>query len=297
MLTPRTWTTRDAGPDDRPLIDGLLAAARWRHAHLDWLEASDLLALSPFLMIMSQAEPAACLACPPDPPGFAWIRVFASASSLPPADAWARLWPLAAEAATRLGATIAAALSAEGWMATLLRGSGFAEANRVIFLEHQGRPAAPALPAAVRLRPYRSSDQADLLALDQQAFTGLWAYSRPVLAAALDQAAVVTVLEVDGIVAGYQLSTASALGAHLARLAVHPRLQGRGYGRLLVQDLLHKFGLRGFDRVSVNTQVDNTASLRLYRRLGFRDIGQTYPVFSVPLIGTGGAVSVSGTTG
>ncbi len=287
MPTPRTWTTRDAGPDDRHLIDGLLAAARWRHAHLDWLEASDLLCLSPFLVTMDQAGPAACLACPPDPPGFAWIRVFASASGLPPADAWAVLWPLAAQAATRIGATTAAALSADAWMAALLRRSGFAETNRVVFLEHQGRPAAPAIPAAVRLRPYQASDLADLLALDQEAFAGLWAYSLPVLSAALDQASVVTVLEADGVLAGYQLSTASALGAHLARLAVHPRLQCRGYGRVLVQHLLHEFCLRGFDRMSVNTQADNAASLRLYRRLGFHDTGQAYPVYTMPLPGSG----------
>jgi ribosomal-protein-alanine N-acetyltransferase len=269
--------------DDRHLIDGLLAAARWRHAHLDWLEASDLLGQSPFLMAIDAASPAACLACPPDPPGFAWIRVFACASSLPPPDAWAMLWPVAADAAARAGATSAAALTADGWMAALLRRSGFAETNRVVFLEHQGRPTAPAPPAAVRLRAYQVSDLPDLLALDQQAFVGLWAYSQPVLCAALDQAALVTVVEADGRLVGYQLSTASALGAHLARLAVHPTAQGRGYGRILVQHLLHEFGLRGFDRVSVNTQADNAASLHLYRRLEFRDTGQVYPVYTVPL--------------
>lgn len=284
--TPK-WTTREVGPGDRALVDGLMAAARWRHSHLDWLEAGDLVGAAPFLLALERARPTACLACPPDPPGVAWIRVFAGGLGLPAAEMWHGMWPLACEAAIEMGAHTAAALTADSWMAALLRESGFAESNRVVFLEHQGRTGVPALPAAVRVRPYRPSDLQAVLEVDQQAFEGLWLYSRPVFAAALEQAASVTILEAEGVVAGYQLSTASALGAHLARLAVRPDLQGRGYGRALVEQLLYEFGLRGFDRISVNTQADNAASLQLYRRLGFRDTGQTYPVYTLALRATG----------
>jgi ribosomal-protein-alanine N-acetyltransferase len=267
------------------MVDGLMAAARWRHSHLDWLDAGDLVGASPFLLTLERGRPAGCLACPPDPPGVAWIRVFAGGWGLPAEEAWDAMWPLARGAAMKLGAHIAAALTAEPWMAALLTGSGFAVANQVVFLEHRGRGGEPALPAGVRLRDYRPSDLAQVLAVDQRAFEGPWLYSRSVLAAALEQAASVTVLEVEGVIAGYQLSTASALGAHLARLAVDPVLQGRGYGRALVEGLVYEFGLRGFDRVSVNTQSDNAASLRLYRRLGFRDTGQSYPVYTLSLQG------------
>jgi len=236
-------------------------------------------------MTLERGRPAACLACPPDPPGVAWIRVFAGGSGLAAEEAWGAMWPLARQSALELGAHTAAALTAEPWMAALLTESGFAVANQVVFLEHQGRVGEPALPAGVRLRDYRPSDLPQVLAVDQRAFVGPWLYSRAVLAAALGQAALVTVLEAEGVIVGYQLSTASALGAHLARLAVDPVLQGRGYGRMLVEGLLYEFGLRGFDRVSVNTQSDNGASLRLYRRLGFRDTGQTYPVYTLSLQG------------
>ena len=274
---------RQSTPADRRLVDTLLAGARWRHAHLDWLDAVDLLDQSPFLLATNPQRAAACLACPPDPPGFAWIRVFAASADFHPAEAWARLWPLASRQAWQRGATLAAALSAEPWMVSLLRVSGFEETNRVVFLEHRGRPAESPPPAGVRIRGYRPADLDALLDLDQLAFPGLWGYSLPVLSAAIEQAALVTVLEVAGEIAGYQLSTASALGAHLARLAVLPPHQGQGYGSALVRHLLHAFGLRGFERVSVNTQADNRASLTLYRRLGFADTGQGYPVFTTVL--------------
>jgi len=285
MARLRPWVPRQTTPADHRLVDTLLAGARWRHAHLDWLDAVDLLGQSPFLLATYHERASACLACPPDPPGFAWIRVFASSSEVPPAEAWTSLWPLASSRAWQLGATLAAALSAEPWMVSLLRHSGFEETNHVVFLEHSGRaPDSPA-PAGVRIRSYQPSDIEALLNLDQEAFPGLWGYSLPVLSAAIEQAALVTVLEVAGEVVGYQLSTASALGAHLARLAVLPQHQGQGYGTALVQHLLHTFGLRGFDRVSVNTQADNRASLTLYRRLGFADTGQAYPVFTAALNG------------
>jgi ribosomal-protein-alanine N-acetyltransferase len=260
-----------------------MVMAGWRHAHLDWLAASDLVGLTPFRLLLERGQPSACLACPPDPPGVAWIRVFAGAVGLPAADAWHAMWPAASESAIELGAHTAAALTVDSWMTSLLRASGFAESNRVVFLEHQGRSGTPIIPAGARLRAYASSDLQALQEVDQRAFDGLWQYSRQVLAAALAQAASVTILEAEGVIAGYQLSTASALGAHLARLAVRPEFQGRGYGRALVEHLLHEFGLRGFDRVSVNTQTDNSPSLRLYRRLGFRDTGQSYPVLTLML--------------
>jgi len=288
----RLWVPRQTTPADHRLVDTLLAGARWRHAHLDWLDAVDLLGQSPFLLATDHERTSACLACPPDPPGFAWIRVFASSSELPPAEAWASLWPAASSRARQLGATLAAALSADPWMVSLLRHSGFEETNGVVFLEHRGRAVDDPPPAGVRIRSYQPSDLDALLHLDQEAFPGLWGYSLPVLSAAIEQAALVTVLEVAGEVAGYQLSTASALGAHLARLAVLPQHQGQGYGRALVQHLLHAFGLRGFDRVSVNTQADNRASLTLYRHLGFADTGQAYPVYTAPLNGS----SVGGVT-
>jgi ribosomal protein S18 acetylase RimI-like enzyme len=283
MSHARERSIRPVGPGDRTLIERLVAAAHWRHAHLDWLDAGDLVGSAPFLVAIERDRPLACLACPPDPPGSSWIRVFAGVSRVSAVEAWQAMWPQACAAAVELGAGTAAALTTDPWMASLLQESGFAESNRVVFLEHEGKTGAPAIPAGARLRSYQSADLQAVHEVDQEAFDGLWRYSQPVLAAALAQAASVTILEAEGCIAGYQLSTASALGAHLARLAVRPELQGRGYGRALVEHLLHEFGRQGFDRVSVNTQEDNAPSLRLYRRLGFRDTGQSYPVFTLML--------------
>jgi ribosomal-protein-alanine N-acetyltransferase len=111
----------------------------------------------------------------------------------------------------------------------------------------------------------------------------LWQNGRESLAAALRQSIVATGADVDGVLVGYQLTTASALGAHLARLAVDPVFQGRGLGAALVIDLLERLQRRGYDSVTLNTQSDNLRSQELYRRLGFRETGQRYAVFETLL--------------
>jgi ribosomal protein S18 acetylase RimI-like enzyme len=100
---------------------------------------------------------------------------------------------------------------------------------------------------------------------------------------AFQQAAVATVAEdQDGII-GYQISTASSGGGHLARLAVHPRVQSQGIGYAIVRDLLAQFYRRGALQVTVNTQLDNLASLALYHKAGFQRTGEVYPVYEAYL--------------
>ena len=82
---------------------------------------------------------------------------------------------------------------------------------------------------------------------------------------------------------GYQISTASPLGGHLARLAVCPEQQCKGIGYSLVVDTLSQFNRRGAQRVTVNTQQDNLASLSLYKKAGFRETREQYPVYQYSL--------------
>ncbi|MDP3184422.1 MAG: GNAT family N-acetyltransferase, partial [Anaerolineales bacterium] len=65
----------------------------------------------------------------------------------------------------------------------------------------------------------------------------------------------------------------------LARLAVRQEAQGYGVGRALVSDLLQTLARRGAWRLTVNTQEDNASSLSLYKKLGFIETGDRYPVF------------------
>ncbi len=276
------WTIRTATAQDQRIVRRLLLDATFRHEHLDWIHALDLLDQGPFLLAESGDECVACLACPPDVPGSAWLRLLLVSRRTRPAQAWPALWPPAHRLLAESGVFEAAALPVSDWLVPLLEESGFRCADEVVFLVREGLPPAPS-PGPAELRSLRLGDLPAVTVVDRLGFAPLWQLSERSLRQALEQSEVATVALVDGAVIGYQMCTGSSLGAHLARLAVHPRLQNRGLGRLLVTDALHQLHRRGFDRVTVNTQESNLPSLSLYARLGFRRTGQDYPVYTLKL--------------
>lgn len=276
-------TIRPANRHDQDLVSKLLAAAPWKHLHLDWLCSHDLLETQPFLIAIQDALPVGCLGLPPDVPRIAWLRVFAVASGFQPAHIWKQLWNGAVAAAHSCGITLLAALPIERWFPPLLKDEGFESINSVVFLEWDG--PLPHVPRSGNwvLRAMQPADLPGVIAVDQRAFEPLWQLSRASLEEALSQATVASVASMDDHLVGFHISTASSLGAHLARLAVDPDYQGIGLGLALTVDALRLLTLRGYERVSVNTQSDNRPSLRMYRRLGFRTTGHEYPVYSLSL--------------
>jgi ribosomal-protein-alanine N-acetyltransferase len=114
-------------------------------------------------------------------------------------------------------------------------------------------------------------------------FDPLWRHSAIALALAHQQAWSFDVAEMNGHIVGFQFSTRSPRGAHLARMAVHPHYQGRGVGAALLARAMAHYHAEGLRRVTLNTQMDNLASKRLYERFGFRPSGEEFPVWVMAL--------------
>ena len=125
----------------------------------------------------------------------------------------------------------------------------------------------------------QENDLFEVEEVDHDAFGSFWHNSFDALLRAREQSYYASVAEDQDRVIGYQISTGSPFGAHLARLGVRKEAQGRGVGSALVHDLIQQGGALQSGRLSVNTQDDNAASLRLYQRLGFARTGEYYPVF------------------
>ncbi len=261
----------------------LLSRARWQHRHVDWTDALDLIGHQPFLLASQENEPIGCLACPPDPPEVSWLRLFAVAPDFRAPDIWELLWPQAASAAMAAGAASAAVLMMGGWLAQCLIDSGFTQSNSVVFLEWHPRqmPAESGSPAA--LRALRSADLPHVVQLDNLAFEPIWRYSGASMLRALTHASMAMVAEHQGEITGYLIVSASALGAHIARLAIAPKWQGYGFGSALVRQAMQYTLDTGFSQLSVNTQSDNQRSRRLYRALGFADTDHAYSVWEKQL--------------
>lgn len=81
------------------------------------------------------------------------------------------------------------------------------------------------------------------------------------------------VLDVEGAVNGYGIMSVASSEAHLLNLCVHPDRQGMGFGRRLLNALLLKAEAAKADKIFLEVRPSNEAALRLYRSVGFEQIG------------------------
>jgi ribosomal protein S18 acetylase RimI-like enzyme len=250
------------------------------HRHLDWRAPLDWLGSKHYWVLEDERRITAALACPQDPPGIAWLRLFVHASHLSGPEAWSPLWEaVCAEIQSQGGATIGV-ISLHGWLQNILLENNFQLTQNIVMLEwfNQSVELSP-MPAGVTIRRMTADDLGQTVEIDASAFAPLWRNSYPALQKALPQALFATVAEKDGQIIGYQLSTPNPLGAHIARLVVRKEAQGQGIGRSLLTDLFIQMRKRGLERLTVNTQDDNVISLALYQKTGFMRTGEQFPVF------------------
>ena len=265
---------------DQQQISNLIFFESRVHRHLDWRTPLDWLGSKHYWVLEDGRRITAALACPEDPPGIAWLRLFVHASHLSGPEAWSPLWEaVCAEIKSQGGATIGV-ISLYGWLQNILRENNFQLKQNIVMLEwfNQSVELSP-MPAGVTIRGMTADDLAQTVETDASAFAPLWRNSYVALQKALPQALFATVAEKDGQIIGYQLSTPNPLGAHLARLAVRKEAQGQGIGRALLTDLFIQMRKRGLERLTVNTQDDNITSLALYQKTGFMRTGEQFPVF------------------
>ena len=276
---------RPAVPQDQHQIANLMFFESHVHRHLDWHAPLEWLGSPYYWVVEDNGRVVAALACPQDPAGVAWVRLFAHSRQLSLDDAWNVLWSTAKKNIGKQSGATVALIAKQQRLSDLLIRNNFTHYQDILMLEWKDSDIPESLPVdGVKVRAMQTGDLPAVAELDANAFMPLWQNPLTALKKALPQATVATVAEDARGLTGYQISTANPFGAHLARLAVRPETQQRGLGSLLVTDLLQRLNRKGVARLTVNTQSDNLASLALYRKMGFILTGENFPVyaFSVP---------------
>jgi ribosomal protein S18 acetylase RimI-like enzyme len=137
----------------------------------------------------------------------------------------------------------------------------------------------------VGIRPAQAADLTELARLEVGAFEPLWRHSEGGLVGALNHARTFDVAEQDGRLVAFQycVDGFDATSIHLVRITVGRETQGQGVGSALLAHALQNAWRMGYERVTLNTQLDNLSSRRLYRKFGFREIGEEVPVWGLAL--------------
>jgi [ribosomal protein S18]-alanine N-acetyltransferase len=221
---------------------------------------------------------------PPAAPNRVYVRLLALAAGREPASSGSQLL---APAIQQIGHQPAACLlivhAAEPWLVDPLVATGFVLAEEVqTFRLDLRAPAAqsdPVASALISLRPIQIGDLDAVAQLDAAAFDPLWHYGANALWELLF-AGRVQVAQLRERIVGYTAMAHRDDDIHLTRIAVHPDVQGRGIGRLLLADAIDYARREGARGVTLNTQTSNARSQRLYQVYGFRPTRQLLPVYT-----------------
>ncbi|MCA9983783.1 MAG: GNAT family N-acetyltransferase [Anaerolineales bacterium] len=279
-------TIRQAQRADAAKLTRLLQRAYYTHLHADWHLPADWLGTPGFLLREENGQLVSCFAAGADPGPAAWIRVVALPRTGDPLGELqtylSQLIPvLQLEELSELGWLLTQDWPAE-WLLAL--GFGPEPTTWVETMVKMGlaAPATPPVPG-LEIRPVLPDDFPTLAALERTAFAPLWRHSVAGLRAAHLQSMVFTVATLSGEPVGFQYSTRSQDGAHLARMTVSTAHQGQGIGSALLADLLDQLERLGIAMVSLNTQEDNIPSHYLYEKYGFQPAGFRLPVWTMPI--------------
>ena len=139
---------RNATQNDRQPLANLIHFQTFIHRHLDWRTPLDWLDSQPYLVLEQDQRMQAVLACPPDPPEIAWLRLFGVDSHADVQGAWQVLWSAARQMlAEKPGIRAVAAIALQTWLCRIAARQWFYPYQRCDLVDlghrHLARPAAP----------------------------------------------------------------------------------------------------------------------------------------------------------
>lgn len=265
----------------QPVRD-LLFQSAWVHTHLDWHEPDRWLEVQnvPMRLAWQRGQLVGVLACSTPLNGTSWIRMAGVLGSVDRHQVLYSLWDDLTRELRAQGVRTVAALVIRDWLLSHLPEMSFRYVEDIITLARYGIDLPPIHPYRANLRVGETRDLDAMLKIDHAAFAPPWQLSFEELRQAHRIAASCMVALLDERLVGYQLSTLYFDGAHLARLATIPAVQGKGIGGALLADVLGRFFQRGVYSMTLNTQVSNQRSRNLYSRYGFEPNGYDLPYWS-----------------
>lgn len=250
------------------------------HRHLDWRAPLGWVGFKPFDVAESEGNILAALACPPDPPTISWVRLFVCNDTISQNKAWELLWPNTLMQLRQLGVKNLAAIPLQKWFIQILEEHGFKNIQTIVSLVWDAQIYENICNKNVtKIRVMEPKDLQAVREIDNLAFGELWQNSLESIQLAFDQSILATIAYDDEGLTGYQICTPTQYGAHLGRLAVHPRAQRQGVGYGLVNNIQQSFKRLATFKLTVNTQNNNANSLSLYKKAGFVFTHDEYPVF------------------
>ncbi|MBC8100240.1 MAG: GNAT family N-acetyltransferase [Armatimonadetes bacterium] len=270
----------------RQTVLDLLYNSAQTHLHLDWYTPEQWLdgITTPLYLAWNHRRLLGALGISSPLGQTSWLRMVIVRDGTLPVPVLKMLWGGIQPDLSRLDVASVWILAANGWLLDYAGVLGFAPAEMVISLHRPSVAPPPLRPTELDIRAAELDDIPAMTTIDQQAFTPPWQLTQADIWQAARMAAVCTTAWQAGRMVGYQLSTRHRDGGHLARLAVLPEVQGQGVGGALLHRMIEAFRARRVYELTVNTQLSNLRSQRLYESYGFERNGYDLPVWTTAVL-------------
>ncbi len=125
--------------------------------------------------------------------------------------------------------------------------------------------------AELEFRPMRKSDIKDIAAIEESAYVFPWEPSTFKDCLCVNYCCWVG--EKLGKIVAYGIVTVGAGESHILNVCVSPAMQGRGYGRRMMEKLMEVAKSHGAEMMILEVRPTNVAAIKLYHDLGFNEIG------------------------
>jgi|GEM_PF-682410 len=249
--------------------------SQWTHKHLDWYKTGQWIDREECIIFLAWEDEKLVgyigLSLPLH--GASWIRILGVRDGYVPRPIIEEMWRAVESYCLQIGINKFAVLMVTHWLSAYMGSLGFNYLEDIVTLNRTSQLLPPPPDSPVKVYSANSEDLPMITRVDHLAFHPPWQMTRNDLWQAFRISASSTVAVLENEIVGYQISTRNRAVGHLARLAVLPNRQGERIGSMLLYELLNKFDRRGIKSVTVNTQVSNASSHRLYAHYGFQHNG------------------------
>ena len=277
---------RQASETDLLMLSQLLEEAVYSHRHADWYLPTEWLN-TPSLIVVDSVEHnqrhlLGCLAVTTEVLPAAWVRLAAIRNRDHADQLMENMLAHVIPFLQQSGVEELGWLISYGWPEYIFEKNGFYISNWIVTYDAPTSDQDPVIQPDVDIRSAELNDMDALADIETRAFDPLWRLNVRTLIRAYDQALSFDVATLDDVVVGFQLSllTHNKEQAHLVRITVDPAFQQRGIGTALVSNVMRQCFRRGIRQISLNTQIDNISSHRLYEKFQFQRTGDQIPLYT-----------------
>ncbi len=119
------------------------------------------------------------------------------------------------------------------------------------------------------LRRVRFGDLFEILKIERELFPKPWSFYS-FLFELRNLANYFVVLEIEKKIIGYMVAGEYEESYHLKNIAIKREYQGKGYGKLLLNNLIEKAKRENKKFIFLEVRVSNERAIKLYEKLGFK---------------------------